>query len=339
MGAPFFIVGASRSGTTMMRLLLNAHSRIGVPKELAYFERCARAGWFSDKKPAFSTSGYRTFVRAFLAKKKRALEGVDLECLEREILAAGPADPAIPFRYAIEAWLEKEGKSTWGEKTPKNVFYVDKIHEMFPAAKFIYVIRDPRAAVHSMNRFIRFIDDSVVNSFNWLQAATMGYSLLTQSVPAEQRLVVKYEDLVTDVEATTRTICTFLGEHYEPAMLDFYTRSLEEIHPAQVHLGGVQTLTRPISTARVDTWRYELPARDRALIEWICGDAMAVFGYERVGEVPTSSDLLKMRAKLLYCDWQQHRHRLLRAYQIAFRPFARTRGRLRKLFHLQRSGG
>ena len=71
MGAPFFIVGASRSGTTMLRLLLNAHPNIGVPKELAYFERCAR---FTDlenwKSLSLTTDAYRTFVRGFLQKRK-----------------------------------------------------------------------------------------------------------------------------------------------------------------------------------------------------------------------------------------------------------------------------
>jgi hypothetical protein len=57
-----------------------------------------------------------------------------------------------------------------------------------------------------------------------------------------------------------------------------------------------------------------------------------------VGNTPGTADRWKMRAKLLYCRWQQHRNRLLRAYQIAFRPFERTLGRLKKVLLLFRSG-
>ena len=157
MGAPFFIVGASRSGTTMLRLLLNAHRNIGVPKELAYFERCARFTNVEEwQSLGFSADDYETFVRGFLQKKKVALEGVDIGRLEKAIIEAGPPSLERPFRMTMDAWAKKEGKTTWGEKTPKNLFYADIIQEMFPDTKFIYIIRDPRAVVYSMNRFARF---------------------------------------------------------------------------------------------------------------------------------------------------------------------------------------
>jgi hypothetical protein len=196
----------------MLRLLLNAHPGIGVPKELAYFERCARGGQLDTwDKPSFSGEAYRQFVRGFFQKKKLALEGLDLQALEETIVNGGPQDLVRPLRVAMDAWAEKEGKHTWGEKTPKNLFYVDLIHRMMPDARFIYIVRDPRAVASSMNRFARFVDDSVLNAFNWLQAAKTGFELLERTVPAELRLTLTYETLVSDVETTTRRMCEFLG--------------------------------------------------------------------------------------------------------------------------------
>ena len=329
---PFFIVGASRSGTTMMRLLLNAHSRIGVPKELAYFERCARAGLFNiDSNTPLDEARYRDLIRGFLTKKRLALEGIDLERLEKNILEAGPPNLGTPFRMTMDAWGEKEGKTTWGEKTPKNLFYADLIFELLPDARFIYVVRDPRAVVYSMNRFPRFVDDSVLNAFNWLQAATTGYDLLEKSVPAQRRMFLRYEDLVADVEGKTRSICEFLEEPYEPAMMEFYTKSRGDIHPNSTQLGGVNTLTKPISTVSVDKWREHLPARDIAMIEAVCGDAMGRLEYEKVGGTLSFRDRLNVSAKLRYCNLQQRRNRHLRAYQIAFKPFEKTKSWLRGL--------
>lgn len=332
MGAPFFIVGASRSGTTMMRLLLNAHPHVGVPKELAYFERCAREGHLDNwAKLNLSSDTYRTFVRGFLQRKKLALEGLDLTALENEIVTDGPQNLERPLRVTMDAWAAKEGKVTWGEKTPKNLFYVDLIHKIMPDARFIYIVRDPRAVAYSMNRFARFVDDSVLNAFNWLQAATTGYDLLSRSIPEAQRLVLKYEELVSDVEATTRKICTFLGEPFDEQMLTFYQQTQGNIHPHSKELGGVHTLTKPISTVSVDKWRDQMPAREVALVEAVCGDAMSRLGYERTDHQLGIKDRAMVRAKLGYCNWQQRRNRHLRAYQIAFKPFEKTKSRLSRL--------
>ena len=332
MGTPFFIVGASRSGTTMLRLLLNAHRNIGVPKELAYFERCARnANLEKWKEPGMSQQAFRAFVKGFLNKKKLALEGIDLEALEEKIVASGSPDLIRPFRMTMDAWKEKEGKVTWGEKTPKNLFYVDLIEQMMPDARFIYIIRDPRAVVYSMNRFARFQDDSVLNAFNWLQAATQGYELLAGAVPEEKRLVIRYEELVADVEAVTRSICEFLDEPFDDEMLEFYQKSRSNIHPHSQELGGVKTLTRPISTVSVDKWRNGLSSSEIASVEAVCHDAMINLGYTLAGERLTPMDRMNVWLKLGYCRWQQRRNRHLRAYQIAFKPFARTRERLRRV--------
>ena len=332
MGTPFFIVGASRSGTTMLRLLLNAHRNIGVPKELAYFERCARHTNLEKwRTPKMSEKEFRGFVNAFLNKKRLALEGLDLAELEEAIVSSGAPDLVRPIQMTMDAWVEKEGKVTWGEKTPKNLFYVDLIEQMMPAARFIYIIRDPRAVVYSMNRFARFQDDSVLNAFNWLQAATQGYELLVNHVPEEKRLIIKYEELVADVEAVTRSICTFLNEPFDDEMLEFYQKSRSNIHPHSQELGGVKTLTRPISTVSVDKWRSGLSSSDIASVEAVCQQAMLKLGYTLTGERLTGIDRVKVMLKLGYCRWQQQRNKNLRAYQIAFKPFARTRQRLRRI--------
>lgn len=332
MGAPFFIVGASRSGTTMLRLLLNAHPNIGVPKELAYFERCAR---FTDLEkwefPDLTKNSYRTFVNGFLQKKKLALEGIDVEQLEEDIVASGPPNLARPFRMAIDTWAMKEGKSIWGEKTPKNLFYVDIIQKMYPDTKFVYIIRDPRAVVYSMNRFARFQDDSVLNAFNWLQAATSGYELLMTHVPEERRYILKYEDLVADVESTTKSLCAFLDEPFHEDMLEFYQKSKTNIHPHSKELGGVNTLTKPITTVSVDKWRNGLSPSDIANVEAVCMKEMKHFGYDLTGHRLTGYSKVKMHLKMTYCQWQQRRNKHLRAYQIAFKPFDKTRDRFRKL--------
>ena len=316
----------------MLRLLLNAHHNICVPKELAYFERCARHGLLDAwEKPGISEETYRDFVHAFLNKKKLALEGVDLGELENRIIACGAPKMDMPFRMALEAWAMKEKKGTWGEKTPKNLFYVDVIHEMIPNARFIYLVRDPRAVVYSMNRFQRFEDDSVLNAFNWLQAATKGYNLLKQSVPEQKWMVLKYEELAEDVSNTAQKICAFLDEPFDEKMLHFYRQSQTMIHPHSSTLGGVHTLTKPVSTVSIDKWRDGLSPREISSVESVCRGVMNDFGYTPIGQKLGPVDEFNVSLKLKYCQWQQRRNKHMRAYQIAFKPFGKTRMRLRRL--------
>ena len=317
----------------MLRLLLNAHPNIGVPKELAYFERCARLTDLEKwQSPDLVADEFNRLISGFLKKKKVALEGIDIDQLEEEILKSGPQNLARPFRMTMDAWAKKEGKVTWGEKTPKNLFYVDIIQEMYPDSKFVYIIRDPRAVVYSMNRFARFQDDSVLNAFNWLQAATKGYELLMSHVAEERRYVLKYEDLVADVESTTKSLCAFLEEPFEEDMLEFYQKSRANIHPHSSELGGVKTLTQPITTVSVDKWRNGLSALDIANVEAVCEKEMEQFGYELTGQKVSGMNRIRLFLKMSYCQWQQRRNKHLRAYQIAFKPLDKTRTQLRKLF-------
>ncbi len=327
--APFFIVGASRSGTTMLRLLLNAHSRLGVPKELAYFTLAMRAGVLEKwQDRAMSEAQYTAFVNGYFEKKHHIFEGVDLDALKTDILSSRPTSLRTPIQRMMEAWTAREGKQRWGEKTPKNVFYTDIIHAVFPDARFIHIVRDPRAVVYSMNRFARFLDDSIVNAYNWYLSVQEGQQRLRDGVPDAHQITIRYEDLVSDIEKSAATLCGFLGEAYEPSMLEFYRASHDHIHPASSELGGVNTLTRPVSLDSLDKWKTGLQPEDIAVVEAVCGDIMTPLGYELTGERLGPLSQLSLRAKLAYCQGQRRRNRSRRSFQIAFLPFQRVRASL-----------
>ena len=101
-----------------MRLLLNAHSRIGVPKEMAYFERCAIAGaLYTWQNPKFKKGDYADFVRAFLKRRQIALEGVDVEALDdgdeelktdRLVVNLGPHHPSTHGVFRMVVTLNGE---------------------------------------------------------------------------------------------------------------------------------------------------------------------------------------------------------------------------------------
>ncbi|NNF57302.1 MAG: sulfotransferase [Rhodothermaceae bacterium] len=333
MNAPIFIVGANRSGTTLVRLLLNAHSGIAVPEELGYFNATI-AGIPIERwrAPGWAPGTYKTFVRRFVEGVALNLPGLDPVVLKRTILGSGPADLRHPYACALSAWALSQGKARWGEKTPGNLFYADHIHAMFPDALFIHVVRDPRAGVASMMRAPFCGDDLVFNALNWHKHLTVGRALLERSVPPERQLTVRYEDLVTDPAAVLRTVCAFLGECYEPEMLRFYADAPTYMK-SEAATGFNAAATGPVSTASLAKWKQQLAPADVAAIETVCRREMRAFGYQQSGLALPPALVPGLAMKKAYWGAQNWRNRRKPHYTLQHAMFARPKGRLRKRWH------
>lgn len=330
MPSPVFIVGANRSGTTLLRLILNAHPRIAIPDELIYFEsRLAGVPIEEWRTPDLSPDAYEDFVDHFLETCCQPLDELEPSALRADILD-GPHTLRRPYRCALEAWARHHDKPQWGEKTPGNLFYVDILLEMFPAAQFIYLVRDPRAGVASMQRVEFFPDDVVFNALSRRKHDTDGRALLTEHVPAPQRTTVRYEDLVRRPEATTRSICEFLEEEYTPEMLRFHLDA-DDYMKDEAEERYNSTATQPITDDRVDAWTDRLTDDQVAVVEWICRDIMQDFGYARTNRQSSLAAWTELLVKRAYWTLQCWRHRHRRGYTVKYQILSRTRSRLRAL--------
>lgn len=330
-GAPVFVVGANRSGTTLLRLVLNAHSRLALPEELAYFNgRLAGVPLDTWRAPGLTQDQYRRFVRSFVRRHAETFAPLDTDALEAEIMDHPEVSLRRPYATALAAWARCHGKARWGEKTPGNLFFAATILEMFPDARFVYIARDPRAGVASMLRATMFADDVAINALNRVRYATEGRGRLEQAVPPIQRMTLRYEDLVAEPEATVRSLCRFLDEPFEPSMLRFYTDA-EDYMTARAASDFNRSATRPISTARIDEWRRQLSPDDVALVEHICADEMARFGYERTAPTsPALAQKLDVWTKRGYLMLQCWRHPHAPQYLLKHRLFDRSRNRLHR---------
>ena len=325
---PFFIVGANRSGTTLLRLMLNAHSRLGVPEELGYLN--ARIGgvplaqW---EAPGWTEAAWRAFVQHFVAETCRHLDGPEPAALEREI-AAGARTLRQPYQTALAAWARHHGKARWGEKTPGNLFYADVLHAWFPDARFIEIVRDPRAGVASLARAPFCVDDAATNALNWHKHLTAGRARLRQ-VPVSARMTLRYEDLVADPAAVLTDVCAFLGEAFEPAMLAFHDGASAYMKP-EAATGFNAAATRPVSGASVERWRDELSPQAVAVVERVCRAEMDAFGYDREAPPLGLRETAALAALSAYWHLENARNRARPHWTLQHAPFARPRGRARE---------
>lgn len=301
LSAPIFIVGEARSGTTMARSLLSAHSRVVVTPESFFLTRAERFGGLGQREP----ERCEAFWQSYTADRRFLDLDVDPDRC-RELAAASTLREGIAalFYGTLEAYRERHGKPRVGEKTPDHVRFVPSILAKFPDARILVMQRDPRAVVASQlrmpwnpyhkpsfkNGLIRHtrLQRVARRAFSWNRI----YADLIPKVRDDERVhVVKYEDLVDAPKNQIKHICTFIGEEFEKTMLTERSYStvpefvaFEKLDPATRQWAAEQheRSLQPIDDAARESWKDELRPVEVALIEGCCAAAMRDAGYELV---------------------------------------------------------
>ncbi len=297
---PIFIAGAGRSGTTLLRSLLSAHSRVSISPETHFMQRAEQWG-LSDRE---GPENFDQFWERFTSSVRFRDLGIEAEyCRELINHAENPTFRAI-FEAVLVAYGRRVGKERIGEKTPGHVHFIPHLLSWFPDARVLILRRDPRAVVASQLRSPwvqeritpRSMKEGLVVGSYLHQVAYYAddwQRMYDEVVPASGQdgrvLVVQYEELVRRPEGEIRRICAFLDEAFEPAMLD--GRSDENVPiPASTHdlnneywrewrkKHHAKTL-RPISTQSLEKWRLQLSEREVAMIEGHCASRMQLAGY------------------------------------------------------------
>lgn len=305
---PIFIVGAPRSGTTLLRAMLSRHPRVGLSDETYYlytvYQRCQAFGDLAN--PA----NRKALIESYTATQRVQQFEIDLSRLKDRLMVAGTSYPAF-FATLLQCYAEAQGKTRAGEKTPAHARYVNTLLEWYPKARVIHLVRDARDVCASLGNMPWGRKAAMANAELWADltlAAERG-----QGTPRFCR--VRYEDLVADPEGTLRNLCEFVGEQYDPAMLG---------------LSPVSTADKPwflrshqaLSKERMGVWQGRLSRNDVALIEAVAGPVMVSMGYELSGRPASTAlrvigrvhsiveDLKKrfLRAPRIWYSWRQPRN-------------------------------
>lgn len=279
MDAPIFIVGGPRSGTTLLRNMLNRHPAIAICRETEFFH------WVYGRRRTFgSLSDMRNrqrVVKAYLATRRIHRMQVDLQALEETLLREGASYEEL-FLSLMRFFARVHGRRRCGEKTPHNALVAEMLCQWYPCASVIHLLRDPRDAVASLLRMPWAPGNVRSNARSWLRFNLAAWRL--RSSP--RYLLVRYEQLVAQPEQELRRICAFVGEEYSPAML------VPNWDPT-ADLPWFRRAEEPVTTGRLGKWREELTADQVALVEWYVGSHMEKFGYQGVGRLPPGPAIVR----------------------------------------------
>lgn len=268
MSAPVVVLGVSRSGTTLLKAMLDAHSQLAIPSESYFIPQL------------WDRHGERPGRERFLADLTRLERlrkwGIDFDDVARRL----PAQPT--FSEAIDAiyrsYAETRGKPCYGDKTPLYMQHLDVLDRAFPGARYVHIVRDGRDACLSflaMRRKPRFNIARPRGLADFACAWRREVRAARRFGRARTYAELRYEELVTEPEARLRELCAFLDLDYEPRMLQYY----REDNP-QLYADHPRLAQPPVRDAR--SWRRQMAHRDVALFEAIAGDVLAECGYERM---------------------------------------------------------
>jgi protein-tyrosine sulfotransferase len=217
--SPIFVFGVPRSGTTLLRTLLDSHPRIACGPETP---------WLGGHQPR----SVMELVR-FLTEDKFGYCASYGRPREEVVAAARRFVSDL-----MEGYARSKGKERWAEKTPDNILYIDFLLELFPDAKVLWLVRDGldvalSTSVVSEERkgVSKFHEEKV--SFgpgvpavgNTPFAAILRWrhwnQLLGRRLLERAHLKVSYERLVKDPANVMSEVCEHIGERFEPRMLDY----------------------------------------------------------------------------------------------------------------------
>jgi len=281
-----FIVGVARSGTTLLRLMLDSHPELAIPPETHFAGRVLEAF-------APGGSGVEGAVEAMVESKFWIDFGIPREEFECMAVDARPATAGALLRLFYTTYAEHCGKPRWGDKTPPYLERMAEIQGELPEARFIHVIRDGRDVALSVAP-LWFGPDGVEEAArHWSRRV-----VAARAAAAELNgyVEVRYENLVEDSAATLERLCEAIDLAWDPTMLDYHLRAPARLREMAWDLswrGGlipavdrmrIHALTAESPRAdRVGRWRREMSPTDRHAFEAIAGEVLAELGYASPG--------------------------------------------------------
>ena len=277
--APIFLLGVERSGTNLLRLILNEHSNIYAPSSPHIIPRMYNSEIFYGSLK--NNNNFEIFVGDIIDLVKSnlgdwpdfnltvndAVKNINVD--DRSLLSV--------FKYIYDTETLNNGKTRWFCKGRKLYEYAYDLKEFFPDSIFIHMVRDPRDVCLSfMLKKSRHSLHSA--SLSWKNEQERSIKLYNNSKFKNNIYFMKYENLLENPSKEIKKLCDFIGESFEDQMLNFHKSSTSKMFSKKSQVW--MNLSKPILSKNYNKYKSGLKPKQIQIIESMNHRIMRYFDYE-----------------------------------------------------------
>lgn len=271
---PIFIVGAPRSGTTLLAVLLDRHSNIAIPPETQFFTEFLQI----QLETSVANSREEKIDRALSFCRIQDI-GIRTELVLEEFSRLPNTWPCL-LQAILTVYSFGQKKKRVGEKSPKHIIHVPEILSAFPGAKIVCLVRDGRDVVRSLKKvpWAEPANPRRLNIFcmEWVDYAKLALRYQKQFTK-DQFLLVKYENILCSPNHELSKICCFVGEEFEAGQLQITPES--KVVPNWEGAWKSKSTTM-LDPKRAEAWRTQADQKEIYFMNSMMGQALAKLGYQ-----------------------------------------------------------
>lgn len=283
--SPFFILGNPRSGTTLLRLMLNSHSRIIVPPESGFMQ------WWHSKYQGVSEedlmngSILNSIIKDVLSSKKIESWGIEFNDLYDITIENKPKNYAEFCLSVYGLYGRKQNKidAFIGDKNNYYIHHLDTIGKIYPNAKYIHLVRDGRDVACSYIDIDKLVTTSIYKpilsqnvddiAIEWKN----NINKIDKFLSDKDSINLRYEDLITKSESTLIYVSDFLGVKYSNKMLNYYQEIFYD-EPKSTFDWKTKTKQK-IDSANLNKYSIVFTKEQLVSFNQIAGSELKEYGY------------------------------------------------------------
>ncbi len=307
-----FAVGCPRSGTTLLQRILDNHPALAVANDTHFVPRCLKR--WSRAAHADALAGRdvpltRELVAVVRGYRRFERLGIGDAAVERAAVRSATYAQFVGALY--EELAEIRGKRHGGEKTPDYVRNLPLLHALFPASRFVHIVRDGRDVALSLlewsspqkgpGKLAYWSVDPLAVAILWWRWQVLSGRDAARDLSLEVYCEIDYDAMVLDPAAHAVELCAFLGLDYEPTMVAYHEGKVRD----DAGLNAKDAWLPPTTGLR--DWRTQLSRDDQALFELLAGDLRNALGHEPGCADPSSSVLRRAAESRAWFDGELRR--------------------------------
>jgi len=276
---PIFMIGTQRSGSNLLRLMLNQLTEIASPHPPHIFERIY---------PLLDSYGDLENDRNFTQLvddvckliEFNPVEWQDVNLNRKDIISRCNEDRSLAavYKAVYDKYAKVHGAKTWCCKSLVNIHYIDIIEEYFDHPSYIYLYRDGRDVALSFQKAVVGEKHIYNIAQDWTQTQEKAIELMGR-IGTERVFCISYEELTNNTREGAKNLCKFLGVEYTDSMMDFYKTSEARNAASSSKLWG--NVTNPVMSNNSGKYKTEMPEDEIRIFESVAGHVLDKLGYKR----------------------------------------------------------